>query len=124
MDIAKRIAADLQLELRNAAAAIELFDEGNTLPFIARYRKEVTGNLDDEQLRQIRELLMRLRALDERRATILKAIAEQNKLTPDLEMKIQAVVTRTELEDLYGPYKQKRRTRASLARLRGLEGLG
>ena len=123
MDLAKRIAADLQLESRNVAAAIELFDEGNTLPFIARYRKEVTGNLDEEMLRQIRELMSRLRALDERRATILKAIADQDKLTPELEVKIQTAATRTELEDLYGPYRQKRRTRASLARLRGLEDL-
>jgi uncharacterized protein len=83
MDMAKRIATDLQLEPRNVAAAIELFDEGNTLPFIARYRKEVTGGLNDEQLRQIRELLTRLRALDERRETILKAITGQGKLTPE-----------------------------------------
>lgn len=123
MDYSKIIASDLQLEPRNVAAAIGLFDEGNTLPFIARYRKEVTGGLDDEELRQLRELLTRLRALDERRATILKAVAGQDKLTPDLEKKIQAAATRTELEDLYGPYKQKRRTRASLARLRGLEDL-
>jgi uncharacterized protein len=123
MDIAKRIAADLQLKSRNVAATIELFDEGNTLPFIARYRKEVTGGLNDEQLRQLRELLTRLRALDERRETILKAIAGQGKLTPELEHNLQAAATRTELEDLYGPFKQKRRTRASLARLRGLEDL-
>ena len=123
MDYSKTIASDLQLEPRNVAAAIGLFDEGNTLPFIARYRKEVTGGLDDEQLRQLRELLTRLRTLEERRATILKAVAGQDKLTPDLEKKIQAAATRTELEDLYGPYKQKRRTRASIARLRGLESL-
>jgi len=123
MDYSKTIATDLQLEPRNVAAAIGLFDEGNTLPFIARYRKEVTGGLDDEQLRQLRELLTRLRALDERRATILKAVADQNKLTPELDAKIQAAATRTELEDLYGPYKQKRRTRASVAREKGLEAL-
>lgn len=123
MDMAKRIATDLQLEPRNVAAAIELFDEGNTLPFIARYRKEVTGGLNDEQLRQIRELLTRLRALDERRETILKAITGQGKLTPELEHNLRAAVTRAELEDLYGPFKQKRRTRASLARQRGLEDL-
>jgi len=123
MDMAKRIASGLPIEVRKIAAAIGLFDDGNTLPFIARYRKEATGGLDDEQLRQIQNLLKSLRALDERRETILKAINGQGKLTPALESALQAAVTRTELEDLYAPFKQKRRTRASLARLRGLQGL-
>jgi uncharacterized protein len=98
-------------------------DGGNTLPFIARYRKEMTGSLDEEQLRDISELLSRLRALDDRRETILAAIAAQEKLTPELEAQIRAAETLTALEDLYQPYKKKRSTRASVAREKGLEPL-
>jgi uncharacterized protein len=117
---AAKIAAQLGLAQSRVAAAIELLDAGNTLPFIARYRKEATGGLDEEELRAIIEALETARALDERRAAILAAIAEQGKLTPELQAQIEAAATRTELEDLYAPYKQKRRTRASIARERGL----
>jgi uncharacterized protein len=105
------------------AAAIELFDAGNTIPFVARYRKERTGGLDEEQLREVHAALETLRALDERREAILTAIEAQEKLTPDLRSQLLAATTRTELEDLYQPYKPKRRTRASIARDKGLEKL-
>ena len=114
------IAAALTLKPTQVAAAVQLFDEGNTIPFIARYRKEMTGTLDEEQLRQVQAELERLRALDERRAAVLASIGEQGKLTPGLEAQIQAAATMTVLEDLYLPYKPKRRTRASIAREKGL----
>ncbi len=117
------IGSQLNVQPWRAAAAIELMDSGNTLPFIARYRKEKTGSLDEDQLRNISELLGRLRALDERREVVLAAIAEQGKLSPQLEAKIRAAATLTELEDLYQPYKKKRKTRASVAREQGLEPL-
>ena len=117
------IGSQLNVRPSQVAAVIELMDGGNTLPFIARYRKEKTGSLDEEQLRNIGELLGRLRALDERRETVLAAIAEQGKLTPQLEAEIRAAATLTALEDLYQPYKKKRRTRASVAREKGLEPL-
>lgn len=117
------IAASLTLKTTQVAAAVQLFDEGNTIPFIARYRKEMTGTLDEEQLRQVQAELDRLRALDERRAAVLASIAEQGKLSPELEAQIQAAATMTALEDLYLPYKPKRRTRASIAREKGLQGL-
>lgn len=118
-----RVAARLHLPERNVAAAIQLLDEGATLPFIARYRKEVTGGLDEEQLRAIEQTLSSLRNLDERRETILASIQEQGKLTPALEEQILAAETLTALEDLYQPYRPKRRTRASIARERGLQPL-
>lgn len=123
MDYPQTISTQLGFRSAQAAAAIELLDAGNTLPFIARYRKEATGGLDDAQLVQLSELLGRLRALDERRQTVLASIAEQGKLTPELEAQIQVVETLTALEDLYQPYKPKRRTRASVARERGLQPL-
>ena len=104
-------------------AAIELLDAGSTVPFIARYRKEVTGTLDDAQLRMLEERLRYLRELEERRAAILKAIAEAGKLTEELEAAIGAATTKAELEDLYLPYKSKRRTKAQIAREAGLEPL-
>lgn len=119
----EKIAADLNLRPDQVAATIELFDEGNTLPFIARYRKERTGGLDEAQLRDIGEALDRLRALEERRQAIIASIEEQGKLTPELRQKLLAADTRTALEDLYQPYKPKRRTRASIARERGLQEL-
>ncbi|HHY56117.1 MAG TPA: RNA-binding transcriptional accessory protein [Chloroflexi bacterium] len=118
-----RIAARLQLAEPRVAATIQLLDEGNTLPFIARYRKEMTGGLDEEQIRAIEQALASLRALDERRATILASIREQDKLTPELEAQLLAAETLTALEDLYQPYRPKRRTRASIARERGLQPL-
>ncbi|MEI9419739.1 Tex family protein [Mesorhizobium sp. Cs1299R1N1] len=120
----KRIAAIIAVEIKarpeQAAAAIGLLDEGATVPFVARYRKEVTGGLDDTQLRDLAERLVYLRELDARRDTILGSIREQGKLTPDLEAKIGAVATKAELEDIYLPYKPKRRTKAEIARERGL----
>jgi uncharacterized protein len=123
MDFAPKIAAQLGLKNTQVAATIELFDEGNTLPFIARYRKEKTGSLDEEQIRQIQELLESLRALEERRQAIIASIEEQGKLTPELRQQLLDAETRTALEDLYQPYKPKRRTRASIAREKGLQPL-
>ncbi len=123
MDYDKQIASQLNIATKQAAATIELLDGGNTLPFIARYRKEMTGGLDEEQIRSIQSWLESLRALDERRETILHSIQEQGKLTPELQAQLMAASTRTVLEDLYQPYKPKRRTRASIAREKGLQGL-
>jgi len=120
---AQQIAAQLHLPIPKVAATVELLAAGNTLPFIARYRKEATGGLDEEQIAAIMTALATLQALDERRATVLAAIAEQGKLTPELKAQIEQAATRTELEDLYAPYKQKRRTRASIARELGLQPL-
>ncbi len=122
-DYAERISRQLGLPASKVAAAIGLFDEGNTIPFVARYRKEVTGTLDEDQLRQIEAELERLRGLDERRATVLASIEEQGKMTEELRQKIMAAETMTVLEDLYQPYKPKRRTRASIAREKGLQPL-
>lgn len=123
MDYATRIGREIGVRAGQASAAIELLDDGNTLPFIARYRKEATGALDEEQLRQLHGLLDSLRALDKRRQTILDSITEQGHLTAELEAAIQSAATLTALEDLYQPYKPKRRTRASMAREKGLQGL-
>ncbi|MEJ2304533.1 MAG: Tex family protein [Anaerolineales bacterium] len=117
------IANEIELRPEQVAATIELLDADNTIPFIARYRKEVTGSLDEEQIRRIREALDTRRALDERRETVLRSIQEQGKLTPELHEKILNAESRTELEDLYQPYKPKRKTRASVAREKGLQGL-
>ncbi len=100
-------------------AALDLLNAGNTLPFIARYRKEATGGLDEEQIRNIAALAESLQALADRRQTVLESIREQGKLTPDLEAQILAVDNRTALEDLYQPFRPKRRTRASMAREKG-----
>ena len=120
---AVRVAATLGLQTNRVNAAIELLDAGNTLPFIARYRKEATGGLDEEELRAIIAALETLRAVDERRAAMVASIEEQGKMTPELHAALDAATTRTELEDLYAPYRQKRRTRASVAREQGLQGL-
>ena len=119
----QQIAGQLKLAPSQVAATIALLDGGNTLPFIARYRKEATGSLDEEQLRQLSDLLAKLRTLDDRRESIIASIAEQGKLTPDLNEALLRAETLTELEDLYQPYKPKRRTRASIARENGLQGL-
>jgi len=120
----KRLAALISTEINarpeQAAAAIGLLDEGATVPFVARYRKEVTGGLDDTQLRTLSERLAYLRELDARRDTILSSIREQGKLTDELEARITAAATKAELEDIYLPYKPKRRTKAEIARERGL----
>ena len=121
--IASRLATELTVREAQVTATINLIDEGATVPFIARYRKEVTGGLDDTQLRLLAERLVYLRELDDRRATILKSIAEQEKLTPQLESALYAADNKTLLEDLYLPYKPKRRTKAQIAREAGLEPL-
>ena len=121
--IADRIATELAVAPRQVSAAIQLLDEGSTVPFIARYRKELTGGLDDSQLRNLEERLGYLRDLDERRLAILKSIEEQGKLTPSLEAAIQAADTKTRLEDLYLPFKQKRRTKGQIALEAGIEPL-
>ncbi len=118
--IAERISAQLNVRPTQVAATIALFDEGATLPFIARYRKEATGLLDEEQIRHIMTEVARLRALDERRAAVIASVAEQGKLTPALQAQFEAAETMTTLEDLYAPYRPKRRTRATIARERGL----
>jgi uncharacterized protein len=123
MNYSETIATQLHVKASQVEAAIRLLDEGNTVPFIARYRKEMTGTLDDEQVRIVADEIVRLRAIDERRAAILKSIEEQGKLTNELKAAIEAVGTMTALEDLYAPYKPRRRTRAMVAREKGLEGL-
>jgi uncharacterized protein len=122
-DLVPQLAAELNLPARGIAAVIALLDEGNTVPFIARYRKERTGGLDDTQLRTLAERLDYLTVMFERREVILKSIREQGKLTQDLERQIMAAETKVQLEDLYAPYRPKRRTRASIAREAGLEPL-
>ncbi|NJD05235.1 MAG: RNA-binding transcriptional accessory protein, partial [Methylococcaceae bacterium] len=123
MDVIARIAAELNVHPRQVTAAVALLDEGATVPFIARYRKEVTGGLDDTQLRTLETRLIYLRELNERRETVLASIREQGKLTPELEQAILDADSKTLLEDLYLPYKPKRRTKAQIAREAGLEPL-
>ena len=121
--ISQTIAAELNVQPNQICAAIQLLDDGNTIPFIARYRKEVTGGLDDTQLRHFETRLIYLRELEERRQTILKSIEEQGKLTDELRDKILQTESKTELEDLYLPYKPKRRTKGQIAVEAGLEPL-
>ena len=123
MDITLRLVEELGLEQRKIEAAIKLIDEGNTIPFIARYRKEATGNLDDAELRKLFDRLTYLRNLNERIETVLKSIEEQGKLTDELKNQIENVKTLAELEDLYRPYKPKKKTRGSIAKEKGLEPL-
>jgi protein Tex len=121
--INQRIATELGVGVAQVAAAVGLLGEGSTVPFIARYRKERTGGLDDTQLRKLEERLGYLRELEDRRATVLKSIEEQGKLTPELAKSIAGATTKVELEDLYAPFKPKRRTKAQIAREAGLEPL-
>lgn len=123
MTIEQIIAAELKIKPQQVHAALELLDGGNTIPFIARYRKEATGTLDEEALRSIEERAKYLRQLEERRAEILAVIEAQEKLTPELKTQIEAAVKMQELEDLYLPYRPKKRTRAQIAREKGLEPL-
>lgn len=123
MDVIQHIAEELAVNIKQVTAAVNLLDEGATVPFIARYRKEVTGGLDDIQLRTLDERLIYLRELNSRRKTILESISSQDKLTPELEKTIKLADTKTLLEDLYLPYKPKRRTKAQVAREAGLEPL-
>ncbi|MHC9511582.1 Tex family protein [Kangiella sp. M94] len=123
LQINQQIAQELNVRPQQVEAAVRLLDEGSTVPFISRYRKEVTGALDDTQLRDLEQRLGYLRELEDRRAAILKSIDEQEKLTPELKSSINAATTKSELEDLYLPYKPKRRTKAQIAREAGLEPL-
>ena len=123
MSYASTIAEQLNLGTRQVEKTIELLEQGATVPFIARYRKEATGSLNEVQITAIRDLLLRLKELDKRREAILSSVNEQGKLTPELEKQILAATNMTELEDLYLPYKPKRRTRATMAVERGLEPL-
>lgn len=121
--IEQRIATELAVNPRQVAAAVDLLDGGATVPFVARYRKEATGGLDDTQLRHLEERLGYLRELEDRRGTVLKSIEEQGKLTPELKQAVLGADTKTRLEDLYRPYMPKRRTKAQIAREAGLEPL-
>lgn len=123
MDIILKIREELKVEKWQVEAAVKLIDEGNTIPFISRYRKEVTGSLNDEQLRDLHERLVYLRNLEEKKEQVLGSIEEQGKLTEELREKILAAETLVVVEDLYRPYRPKRKTRASVAKEKGLEGL-
>ena len=123
MDIIAKISEELGIRKNQAEAAVKLIDEGNTIPFIARYRKEATGALSDEILRNLYERLNYLRNLEERKETVLSGIEEQGKLTEELREQILAAETMVAVEDLYRPYKPKRRTRATIAKEKGLEPL-
>ena len=123
MDIIKTISQELNIKTWQTEAAIKLIDEGNTIPFIARYRKEVTGSLNDEVLRQFHERLLYLRNLEDKKAQVISSIEEQGKLTPELKKAIEAAETMVAVDDLYRPYRPKRRTRATIAKEKGLEPL-
>ena len=121
--IAEILSKELNIKLIQSQNVIKLIDEGNTIPFIARYRKELTGSLDDEILRKFDTRLKYIRNLEEKKETVLKNIEEQGKLTQELKEQIKNATTLVEVEDLYRPYKQKRRTRATIAKEKGLDGL-
>ena len=123
MDIIKALAEELNIGRHQAEAAVKLIDEGNTIPFIARYRKEATGSLNDEVLRNLDERLKYLRNLEDRKEQVISAISDQGKMTAELEKQIREAATLVAVEDLYRPYKPKRRTRAMIAREKGLEPL-
>lgn len=123
MDIIKKLAQELQIKESQVRAAVQLIDEGNTIPFIARYRKEATGALNDEILRNLYERLTYLRNLEEKKEQVLNSIEEQGKLTKELKKQILAAETLVVVEDLYRPYRPKRRTRATIAKEKGLEPL-
>ena len=123
MDILKKLQQEFNIKDFQAENTVKLIDEGNTIPFIARYRKELTGSLDDQIIRGIYDRLMYLRGLDEKRAQIVKTIEEQGNMTPELLLKIENAETVTELDDIYRPFRPKRRTRATIAKEKGLDGL-
>ncbi|NLB54612.1 MAG: RNA-binding transcriptional accessory protein, partial [Lentisphaerae bacterium] len=122
-DQAKLLAARLELPTQSVIAAITLLDEGNTVPFIARYRKDQTGGIDDQALRNLEHELLELRELEEKRSSTLRLIDEQGLLTEELRQALNAAATKTAIDDIYRPYRPKRRTRASIAREQGLEPL-
>ncbi len=123
MDIIAQLAKELNIKTQQAQAAVQLIDEGNTIPFISRYRKEATGALNDEVLRNLFERLTYLRNLEEKKEQVLASIEEQGKLTEELKRQILAAETLVAVEDLYRPYRPKRRTRATIAKEKGLEPL-
>ena len=123
MDILQKLTEELQVKKWQVEAAVNLIDEGNTIPFISRYRKEATGALNDEQLRKLDERLTYLRNLEDKKAQVLSSIEEQGKLTEELRAQIEAAQTQVAVDDLYRPYRPKRRTRATMAKEKGLEGL-
>lgn len=123
MDILMQLKEELNIGIDQVKAAVQLIDEGNTIPFIARYRKEVTGSLDDEQLRSLHERLQYLRNLEDKKTQVLASIEEQGKLTEELKKQIQEATTMVVVDDLYRPYRPKRRTRATIAKEKGLDGL-
>ena len=123
MNIVSILSKELSLSPVHVQNVVDLLDDGKTVPFIARYRKELTGSMDDQTLRVLAEKLERLRSMEKRRAEILRLIDEQGALTDELRHRIEAAATMTELEDLYLPYKAKRKTRASIAAERGLSPL-
>ena len=123
MDINKKLAEEFSVGLHQIQNTVKLIDEGNTIPFIARYRKEATGSLDDQVLREIHERLEYLRGLEKRKEEIIAAIEGQEKMTDELRTAIDGAKTLAELDDLYRPYRPKRKTRASVAREKGLEPL-
>ena len=123
MDIIAKISEELGVKDWQVKAAVELIDEGCTIPFIARYRKEKTGSLNDEELRNLGERLTYLRNLEEKKAQVISAIESQEKLTPELKKQIKEAQTLVSVEDLYRPYRPKRRTRAMIAKENGLEPL-
>ncbi|MBO7400754.1 MAG: RNA-binding transcriptional accessory protein, partial [Clostridia bacterium] len=123
MDIIAKLTQELRIRQSQTEAAVKLLDEGNTVPFIARYRKEMTGSLDDEVLRNLSERLAYLRSLDEQREKVRASITEQEKMTDEISAALDAAETLTEIEDIYRPFRPKRRTRASVAKEKGLEPL-
>ena len=123
MDILKQLQIELGIKASQVENTVKLLDEGNTVPFIARYRKEVTGSLDDQIIRQLAERLTALRNLEEKREMVRNAITEQGAMTDELSAKLEGAMTQTEIEDIYRPYRPKRRTRASIAKEKGLEPL-
>ena len=122
-DISKQIADELHINVKQVASAVELIDAGNTIPFISRYRKEATGGLSDEVLRNLGERLESLRKLEARKEEVVRLIGEQGKMTDALQSKIQAAQSVTEVDDLYRPYRPKRRTKATIAIEQGLAPL-
>ena len=123
MDILKKLAEEFKLNAWQVENTVKLIDEGNTIPFISRYRKEATGELNDEILRDLNERLSYLRNMEERKADVKRIIEEQGKLTPELAEAIDKAEKLTEIEDLYRPYRPKRKTRATIAKAKGLEPL-
>ena len=123
MNITQELALELNIKQTQVESTIKLIDEGNTIPFIARYRKEVTGGLSDETLRDLGERLTYLRNLETRKSEVVKSIEEQNKMTEEIALSIEKAKTLAEVEDIYRPYKPKKKTRATIAKAKGLEPL-